>query len=99
MGGVRVSGGKGHQGQKSREGAEGKGRSLLDRDPSILVHLKFQLRVPGDTGGRVMPWEQLPEPPPPVPDAPPQPGRPRAGPGLTLCARRCSGRHSEPGCS
>lgn len=81
MGGVRVSGGKGHQGQRSRGGAKGKGRSLLDRDPSILVHLQFQLRVPGDTGRRVTPWEQLPEPPPrprcTPPTRPPR-GRPRA---------------------
>lgn len=58
MDGVKVSGNKGQ-----REGAKGKGHSLLDRDPSILVHLQLQLCVSGETGGRVMPREGPPASP------------------------------------
>ena len=60
---VKVSEGKGHQDQGRREGAKEKGRSLLDRDPSILVHLQLQLCISGETGRRVMPWERTPAPP------------------------------------
>lgn len=47
--------GKDQQGQGRRD-AEGEGGSLLDWDPSILVHLQLQLRVPGKASTRVRDW-------------------------------------------
>jgi hypothetical protein len=41
----------------------GKGGSLLDRNPSILVHLQLQLRVSGKASAKVRSWVWSAEPP------------------------------------
>jgi len=97
MGRVRVSGAKVTKVRTAEEvlRRERGAHFLTGIRPSWFT-CSFSFVYLGETGGRVTPWDNsLLNPPPRTP----APRFPRAGPGLTLCARRCSGRRSEPGCS